>query len=365
MMDIIKRSLEATLQHICKNNPEQLPDDNAKHSYYDRYEQLAEKLNRDFHVQVAAGSAAIDGGMLTDHGPDHIRTVANRAAALLDDPGNNNALNGYEIYLLLCAIHFHDLGNIFGRDAHEKRVSQMMDSVSSHLGDSVEKDMIRQIAEAHGGSVNGSKDTISPLVDREPINNIDVRPRMLAGILKFADELADDSLRANRVLKSLRVIPKSSVIFHQYASCLHSVMLRESCKSVELSFCINIEEMKAKFPKYNTQTKRYRQVYILDEILDRLHKMCMERLYCNRFMAPVVHVHSLVVKIKTTKANEKIGEVLPEINFRLEELGYPEAGETGIYALSSDLRNWTKTGKRLTGEVFAKKLTEASKEGAK
>lgn len=360
-MKIIKSSLEATLEDICKKHSEQLPFDNSKMSYYERYTQMASKLNRDFHIHVAAGSAAVDGGMLTDHGPDHIQTVINRAAALLDNAKNKNKLNGYEIYLLLCAIHFHDLGNIHGREAHEKRVSKMMLEVASHLGDSVEKGMIRQIAEAHGGKVNGSSDTISHLPPDTPVNGIDIRPKLLAAILRFSDELADDSNRANNTLQALDAIPKSSEIYHKYATCLDSVMLRESCKSVELNYVIKIDEMENKYPKFNPKTARYRQVYILDEILERLHKMYLERLYCNRFMAPVVHVHSIVVKIRTTKVNEQIGEVLPEINFRLQELGYPVATDSGIYAFSEDINNWEDTGKKLTGKVFASTLSKLSK----
>lgn len=359
-MKIVGKSLEATLQKICLEHPDQLPFDHQNHSYFDRYTDLAKKLNRDFHPQVQAGSAAVDGGMLTDHGPDHIKTVLNRAALLLDDSTNSNELNGYEIYLLMCAIHFHDLGNIYGREKHEKRVAEMMDSVSQFLGDSIEKDMIRRIAEAHGGKVLESKDTITHLLEggAEPINGVDVRPRMLAAILKFADELADDSYRANKVLQSLGVIPKSSKIYHHYASCLHSVMLREDGKSVELSYCVNIEDMKAKFPKFNPKSKRYSQVYILDEILSRLHKMYLERSYCNRFMAPVVHVHSLAVKIKTSKQNEQIGDVLPEVKFRLEEQGYPDETIDGIYALSSGLREWSEKDINLTGKAFAESLSK-------
>lgn len=362
-MRIVKANLVTTLKEICLNSPEQLPDDHCKQSYFDRYEQMAAKLDRDFHVNVAAGSAAADGGMLTDHGPDHIRTVIKRASALLDDPDNNNELNGYEIYLLLCAIHFHDLGNINGRVKHEKRVSEMMKHVESHLGDSVEKNMIRQIAEAHGGKVNGDSDTITHLLSKTPVNGIDIRPRMLAAILKFADELADDSNRANRVLLALGAIPKSSLIYHKYASCLHSVMLRESCKSVELNYVINVDEMSDTFPKLNNQTKRYKKTFLLDEILERLHKMYLERLYCNRFMTPVAHVHSIVVKIKTTKVNEKIGELLPEINFRLEELGYPDVSNSGIYALSDELVNWENSGKPLTGKTFANSISKSKKAG--
>ena len=362
-MKIIKSSLVATLEDICSNHPEQLPDAHRKQSYFDRYKQLAEKLDNDFHMHVVAGSAAADGGILTDHGSDHVQTVIKRVTALLDDPDNSNALNGYEIFLLLCAIHFHDLGNINGRNEHEKRVSKMMKHVESHFGDNIEKLMIRKIAEAHGGRVNGDLDTIVYLDHKIPVFGIDIRPRMLAAILKFADEISDDSNRANRVLMELDAIPKKSLIYHKYASSLHSVMLRESCKSVELNYVVNINEMCETIPKLNPQTKKYKKVFLLDEIFERLNKMYLERLYCNRFMMPVAHVHSIVVMIKTTKVCEDIGEVLPKISFRLEERGYPELSKSGIYELSDELENWEKSGTRLTGKTFAKSIAKLKKDG--
>ncbi|WP_174802406.1 HD domain-containing protein [Martelella limonii] len=336
-MNIIDNSLEKTLEQLCSNNTNELPFDNSKHTYFARYMEMAEKLNREFHDHVLAGSSAIDGGILTDHGPDHIKTVIQRASILLNNPNNRYRLYGYEIYLLLCAIHFHDLGNINGREKHEKRVVSMMEYVKDYLGDAIEKDMIRQIASAHGGEINGDPDTISYLSPTEPLNGIDVRPRMLAAILRFSDEIADDHHRANKALQRLGAIPKQSEIFHKYASSLHSVMVRDDCQSIELSYSISLDDIQNKFPKLNKNTKRYRSEYIVDEILSRLFKMYNERTYCNRFMSPIVNIRSISVRIRASKYSKEIGEKLPEISFRLEEAGYPSGHADGIYALSNDL----------------------------
>ena len=258
---------------------------------------------------------------------------------------------------MLCAIHFHDLGNIFGREKHEKRIAEMMSHVDAYLGDSFEKHMIRHIAEAHGGKVADDQDTISYLTPNEPLNGIDIRPRMLAAVLRFADELADDHYRAQRTLLQLGAVPKSSEIYHKYASCLHSVMTREDCHSIELSYSIATDDLIKKFPKFNNKTKRYRQVFIVDEILERLIKIYKERAYCNRFMSPVVNVQSVSVKINATRAGQPIGEKLPEISFRLEEAGYPCSETDEIYSLSNELKVWGATGKCFTGALFSKEIT--------
>ncbi len=356
-MHIIDNSLPETLTALCNESSGELPFDNASRSYFERYSEMAAKLDRDFHAHVQAGSAASDGGMLTDHGPDHIKAVIQRAGAVLNNPKNEYRLNGYEIYLLICAIHFHDLGNIYGRENHETRISKMMSHVDSYLGDSFEKIMIRQIAAAHGGKVADDQDTISHLLPTEPLNGIDVRPRMLAAILRFADELADDHYRANKALQKLDKIPKSSRIYHKYASCLHSVMVRDECQAIELNYSISTDDLIAKYPKLNKKTNRYRNLFIVDEILDRLFKMYNERTYCNRFMNPVVNIQSISVRIKATRAGQQIGESLPEITFRLEDAGYPTGEIEEIYSLSSDLNKWGSAGKRFSGDTFAKEIS--------
>ena len=94
------------------------------------------------------------------------------------------------MYVLLVAIHIHDLGNVYGRARHEKRLAEIMTHVGSRLGDdSVELKIIRDIAAAHGGKDSGGRnaDTIGALQPKEPFRSEVVRMRLLAAILRFAD----------------------------------------------------------------------------------------------------------------------------------------------------------------------------------
>jgi hypothetical protein len=82
-------------------------------NYGNRYQSVAEYLNNNVHPLVTMSANAIDGGFLTDHGPDHIKTVILRASQLV--AAADCELTPYEIYLLITAIHLHDVGNLFGR----------------------------------------------------------------------------------------------------------------------------------------------------------------------------------------------------------------------------------------------------------
>lgn len=367
-MKIVDECLEKTLEELAENNANGFPADHSKRSYYDRYHSLSEKLHSDFHNQVVAGSMAVDGGVLTDHGSEHIKTVIQRAGRLLDHnethPGNE--LTPYEIYILLTAIHFHDIGNIMGRTGHEKRIGDMMKAVDSHLGDETEKKCIKNIATVHGGNIDGDKDTISYLNMRDAINGKYVRPQLLAAILRFADELADDSLRANRVLQQLGIIPKESQVYHKYASCLHSVMVSSKEKLVELHFDVHVRDLTKTFgKKVGVRTK---QVYLIDEILDRTLKAHLERTYCNRHMSPVVDIRKISVTIALSKENELPGQQLPKIAFRLEESGYPNMTVRKVYKACSELRDWEGTTGNLTGQTMNKwankNLAATDKEGS-
>lgn len=49
----------------------------------------------------------------------------------------------------------------------------------------------------HGGKIKGSSDTISVLNKTNTVNGFEIKEQLLAAILRFADELADDATRAD------------------------------------------------------------------------------------------------------------------------------------------------------------------------
>ncbi len=364
---LINDSLEETLDHLSNNDFIGFSNDHKALSHSKRYNALSQRLHEDYHSQVGTGAMVADGGLLTDHGSDHINTVINRAGQLIGcvDDGSSGALRPYEIYLLLIAIHFHDLANIFGRSDHEKRIDEMMDIVSQYLGDSVERRCIRKIACVHSGRINGDKDTISWLERSEPINGCDVRPQLLAGILRFSDELADDRNRANRILQALRKIPLGSEVYHKYAECLHSVMIRAKEKIIELTFEINVSDLTKKFGK-KAPSGRTKKVYLLDEIFKRNLKTHLERLYCNRYMSPVVNIRAIQVTINVIKTGQQIDEEMPVISYQLkepEERGYPQPPENDIYGMCESLSKWDGGNKKITGEMLAKSLRKEREGG--
>lgn len=287
--------------------------------YAKRYDSVASYLNAQVHPHVEKGAIVQGDGYLTDHGPLHIHTVIERAGELLSYPPDKYPqFSPYEIYLLLMATHFHDVGNLYGRQGHEQKLAPIMDHLGTIVGtESVERRAIMQIARAHAGTINGNSDTIDRLPIEDPVLGKDVRYQAIAAILRFADELADDSHRAARAMLALGQIPATSEVFHSYAQALHTVRVRPQNRIVELRFTLTKNDAMRKLGKGTTS------VYLLDEIYERTLKMHCEREYCMRFTHGVVRIDAIDVRIDVFADPNSILPCIDPIGYSLRQRGYP------------------------------------------
>lgn len=281
---------------------------------------------------------------LNKHGHDHVKKVQEKAFEILKC-FNHSFPTGYETFFLLCSISVHDVGNLYGRIEHEKRIMHMIDTECNNIiDDSIERRTIARIAGVHGGNINGSKDTISVLRITDTINNIAVREQMLASVLRFADELADDRTRAVELALNADVVGKASEIFHVYSSKLHTVKLDQNpitkAWMVDLRFSIDEETAKKQFQKGSIQK------YLLDEIYDRTIKMERERRYCMRFLRPYCSIESIKVQITIEKDDDVFSQEV--VKYELMEKGYPNSPYGSIKDVDSTI---------LTGKEMAEKLS--------
>ncbi|MGE3759003.1 MAG: hypothetical protein AB7H97_14675 [Pseudobdellovibrionaceae bacterium] len=282
--------------------------------YAGMYRRVSEYLNNDVHSEVNMGARIIDGGLLTDHGPEHIRTVIQRASELVFT--KSCRLSPYEIYILLMAIHFHDVGNIKGREDHEIKSGEIYKELGRLASiDATERHYIVNIAQAHGGRQKDKLELLEKTFGKAPkLLGFTVRVPLLASILKLADELADEYTRATKI--DWAVVPKESQVFHKFAYALKTVDINHETHTVELDFWLDKENATTKYGKLDSE------IFLVDEIKERTYKTHLERLYCMRFMADEIRLNSVVVKINFLEP-DSIDPFHDPIGYRLEEKGYP------------------------------------------
>lgn len=258
---------------------------------------------------------------LNQHGTGHVNKVAEKAFEIAKH-FIRTPLTATEVFILLCAIQVHDTGNIFGRSGHETSIrNATIDILRPIIPDGPTHNLIYQIAKVHSGSINGKKDTIgeSSLQNVHQLFNKPIRELLIASILRFADELADDSSRADKSGLSLNTISPESVIYHQYSSSLHAVnIIRNEVNQtlyLSLDYYLDSEQVAQEFLKNGKKT------LLLDEIFYRTKKVEQERRYCMRYFSQYLPLVDIRVQIQINPPYDNIEPKL--LNYTLKENGYP------------------------------------------
>ncbi|NLE24956.1 MAG: hypothetical protein GX625_06375 [Clostridiaceae bacterium] len=295
-----------------------------KKPFPERYNQLKTELGEKHdNVEIGALLSSIkESGSynslvyLNQHGKGHVEIVIRRAWSLIDKINPPHQLSGFEIFLLLCAIQIHDIGNVNGRKSHTISFKNEFFEIARkcNLTEPGIKDQIFQIACVHGGIINGQKDTVAQLRNKIELCTCKVRPQLIASILRFADELADDYTRA----KEIKDMPAESQIYHAYSKALHTVDINkdEGGGFISMAFFLEKEEAEKEY-KVNGKT-----MTLLEEILNRTEKMERERRYCHRFFIPYLLITKIKVVIDILFPNEFSARTF---EYTLQESGYPDA----------------------------------------
>lgn len=239
--------------------PELVP--NGATSFTHIFSEIEAFMNSEIHKYVEGGAAVAGDGMLNDHEPGHIAMVMARAYMLVKDSVQD--LKGYEIFFLLLSIHFHDVGNIYGRDAHEEKICNVFEALGDKFPlNSTARRLITNIAMSHGGNHDGDKDTLAYVQEKEYVDGVTIRASILASLLRFADEIADDKNRASSVLVALKVIPKENKAFHEYSRSLEPPVIEAD--TLLLHYNIRNDLL------FDRVSKLDSEVFLYDEILSRI-----------------------------------------------------------------------------------------------
>jgi hypothetical protein len=274
---------------------------------------------------------------LNNHGKGHVDKVIQKVSEILHlfERGH---LTPYEGFFLLCAIQLHDTGNVFGRNNHESECQQILEEKGKpFIPDSFERNVIKKLALVHGGTFDEDRDTIGRLASKKRLFEQYIRKTLLAALLRFGDELADDHSRADIEGLNQGSIIDGGIIYHRYSEALHTVQFERNSENegIELYLCYEFDSNIAS----QTFNKKGRQTYLLDEIYDRTLKMERERRYCMRYLRPCFSLDRIKVEIVIQNSDHQKSYLTDKIRYTLEEKGYPNDPASGkIKTFGSKIR---------------------------
>ena len=224
---------------------------------------------------------------LTDHGPEHVANVLDNVAALLglgnDLQLSDKELSGTELYALILSILFHDTGNIFDRQEHQRHVATVYDYVRSEAHRKrfkQERRLVLKVAEAHCGfALDGSKDTLKHVGDTASLYGEPIRLRQIASILRFADELAEGPQRTSFFMQEHHHYPPGSDIYHAYAD-ITDVFIDRGNERIALTYDIELDVGRS-----SSITRKCQQELrkLLKFTYQRIIKLNQERKYARHY----------------------------------------------------------------------------------
>jgi len=183
--------------------------------YMSAYTQAKHKLTTQIYDEVKGVQPA-----LSDHSDRHIDNVLKNCGRLISLIHETHNLTSVDLYCLAMIVLFHDVGNLFGRDDHQKKVGEIFDWVRGTTSDlRHERTLVLKAARAHRGEAgDGSSDTLKELNEYDHLEDHQVKLRELAAILRFADELAEGPQRTSDFMRMRGAFSPGSAVYHDYSS---------------------------------------------------------------------------------------------------------------------------------------------------
>ncbi|MGN6553268.1 MAG: HD domain-containing protein [Verrucomicrobiota bacterium] len=255
----------------------------------------------------------------TDHGDKHIKGVIWAASLLLgkENPGKEitYALGTFEIYLLLTAIIWHDVGMLSVRSGHEVAVKSLLKDFLSIAFEGVsEQRYVEQIIGAH----TGKNTPLVKLGSEEHYRTHVIHPRALAAILRFADEVSEDASRISLPVLQRGAVPQEQQIFWYYAKSIQASRPEPSRERIVITVELDGSDAVRQFVDPDDVTK---SITLVEYVLRRIEKINRERAYCAPHFLRYSSIQCIEARLRLLKGTDWIDGYTDVVEFGGE---YPD-----------------------------------------
>jgi hypothetical protein len=202
--------------------------------FYEKYVLLKHRLLKSEYEHWAA---AFPHG--NNHGPGHINRVLDNLDRILGGSLQEGIVTSYELFLAMMAILYHDVGILRARKDHADTSGKFLDEENdTYIFDHRDREIIRAAVVSHSSSKDIDQECAA-FSAAESIGPHTARPRVIAALVRLADELDEDHRRADpNVAKKLN-IGEEAQFFWQF--CQRILAIRPDRKSQSIQINIQFE----------------------------------------------------------------------------------------------------------------------------
>lgn len=245
--------------------------------------------NRLFTKEYGFWGQKFPGG--NDHGPSHIERVLENLDRLLG-PKPLTTINGYELFLAMMGILYHDVGILHQRAGHADTSEKFLHEESNeYIFDEHDRDIIGAAVVSHSHSKDIA-DECQRFAEEEPVNGQTVRPRVIAALVRFADELDEDYRRADPLVEERLEIPEASKFFWQFSQRIEGIRPRFPIKEITITVKFKNEDV-GRTIQWGEVQKSFLYLFA-----DKLAKINQERVTVNQFLPDSLRYRSIIVQVR-------------------------------------------------------------------
>lgn len=265
---MILYNIENILKQMCDGSP-------RNEYFYEKYVVLKNVLFEKFYEQIPSKYPGY-----TSHTYKHIKGVLLQIDRLCKErvdknyPDDPNHINLYELYLLLMSVIFHDVAMVIEKRADHGDITKILELFDGIILSDDEREWIKVFVKCHQSSVKIEE--LIPMREKF-INNWRVHPQFIAAMLRLADELDENKIRAYEVGLKLGTVDEEQVIYHEYAKHVDGIFPESRYEKIAIEISMQLTELFKKFKKGETD------VLFINEIITRIDKTNVERKYCMGF----------------------------------------------------------------------------------
>lgn len=242
--------------------------------FFQDYSLMKDRLERDYYPWIQANCP-----YFTDHGQNHVASVIEKAYSIIGEKRVGD-LSALEIYLLLTAIIWHDVGMVLVRTDHQDAVRRVIEGVRGICFNDVQiQGIVEEIVKAHSGITGLDAATIEVDCTTPSQATCTISPRNLAAVVRFADEISETRRRINPEI--IDQVPATNRLYWEYSNCISAARPDAERERVVITLSIDLDTAATEFPcSQFVDRSQDGNISLIEYIVLRLEKMNNERFYC-------------------------------------------------------------------------------------
>lgn len=279
--------------------------DKSGNAYFNKYCEMKQYLIKDEYPYIRDANP-----WFNDHGYGHAQAIIKTIDTMISKYliANNELRNesreasntklyfsDEDIYVLLSACIWHDVAMIYMREGHGDLLVKYGPIINSYVHNKELTECILEVACSHSSK---EKFHNCPLIYRTTGDSpVVVQVKLLASILRFADEICEDKSRATTNQKVIeRITDTANEIYWRHSL---SIIYSQYCFE-DRKVCIDYEvDIEYAYKKYKMSEANPDNTKTLVEfIINRIRKVNEERILCSPFFSTYCPVDSIDINIK-------------------------------------------------------------------